>query len=216
MAATDYSGQGQDFIIPSWHIVLGCTQVDFPQTWKDVLFCSLTLNKLTKREWSINGSWKFETEKACRQILFVGLQGQAASYGAPGIIHKLVAHLPHLASAARPWHCLLKGASVPGAVAATVSLKHHLLLHLCSHLTEKIQKEKEGPSWECRMQKYEYCLKHVNTATLTGCVCSWNRVSSVGGTRGLYIGGGHGKAPLTGGAGKRWKSGHHKALIREQ
>jgi len=47
MAVTDYSGQGQDFIVPTWqHIVLGCTQVDLPQTSKDVLFFSLTLNKL--------------------------------------------------------------------------------------------------------------------------------------------------------------------------
>jgi len=206
MAVTDYSGQGQDFIVPTWqHIVLGCTQVDLPQTSKDVLFFSLTLNKLIIKTVVHKWFMKIWNRKGISTNSFCWTAG-SSSYGAPGIIHKLAAHLLHLASATRPWHCLPKGASVPGAVAATVSLKHHLLLHLCSHLTEKYkQKEKERPSWECPMQKYEYCLKHVNTTSLTGCVCSWSCVSSVGGTRGLYIGGGHGKEPLTGGAGKRWK-----------
>jgi len=50
--------------------------------------------------------------------------------------------------------------------------------------------------------------------SLDGCICSWSCVScglllpSSGGTRGLYIGGGHGKTPLTGGAGNRLKLRH--------
>lgn len=98
---------------------------------------------------------------------FCWTAGTSSSYGAPGIIHKLAAHLLHLASATRPWHCLPKGPSVRGAVAATVSLKHHLLLHLCSHLTAKYNTNRKRKKDRVENAAEIWVLSYMSIYTIT-------------------------------------------------
>ena len=140
------------------HIILGRMDVlgliNFSPRWKaEVIFPNAgQVKRVVHHRWFVKMK-----KKGCRQILFVGLRGRAAMMEdsiihLAEIIHKLEEHLLHLASATRPWHCLLKVASGQGAVAAMVSIKHHRSLHLCSHLTEKIKtiEMQIKTSWHCR------------------------------------------------------------------